>query len=199
MENQETETFICSQQKIEIPEEFRTIAVRSNYGKQSPFEVSSKTPITWPESGGISSKERRGLFGVLISQNFDYLESVSFFYPLPRFLILEVDKRKLLTTATLDPNTEVEFKSCNVLFNGFIEDFFEKIKEYATDEQLQKLHYSLDWKYAEIQEGKQSAHFFMILISRVLLRVKEAKRSNNIPLRLTQMIEGLKKENTKHY
>ena len=185
-------------QKIEIPAEYRTIVVRSNFAKQSPFDASSKTPITWPESGSISSKEKRGLFGILLCQDFDYLESVSFFYPLPRFLILEVDKRTL-STKWLDPGREVEFRECNVLFNGFIEEFFEKIKEYATDEQFQKLHNSLDWKCAEIQESKQSVNHFMILVCMIVARVKEAKQSENIPLRLHQMIEDLKRENTKHY
>jgi hypothetical protein len=152
-------------QKIEIPEKFKVIAVRGNRGNESPMGFSEKfngEGYKWTDSGpAYPNTNKHGLYGILLSQELTHLELIANYVPYPNYLILEVDKRKITGESDFQKRThlesiEVEFPECNVIFKGQLPEFLERLKEYATPPEFKKISDVLSQSLKEIIESRES-------------------------------------------
>jgi len=146
--------------KIKIPAKYRVIAIRvNNENNKSPLGyLGPLGQHEWPEHGAVRPfpGSTRGLFGTLLTQDQRMLTALTSSKH-SKFLILEVDTRKIRgwknnktglrglftkrnkTEIEFSKEIEVQFSECNVLFNGQLFDFLERLKEYASAEQFKKI------------------------------------------------------------
>jgi hypothetical protein len=158
--------FACSTNKIEIPEEFKTIVIRANFGNKSPLLAASE----WPTSGSVYSTGKRGLFGLRLSQDLHYIESISFSFPYPTYMILEVDERTIK-----EAYGDCEFLGCNILFSGRISEFLESLRAYATVDQYAQISELLGWKLRETTKSMESIETLKEYILKSLSRARLMK------------------------
>ncbi len=158
-----------SEKHIEIPNDRKIIVIRANIGEKSPVYFRSD----WSKLGSIESNIGRGLFGVMLTQQFNYIYQISYYTINPTYQILEVDKRDFLYSDDLANQFEVEFKRCNVLFNGDLFSFKIEIEKYATQEQFQRLFSMLDYKIEEITFSNLSDVNRIEYVFEILRRAEE--------------------------
>ena len=144
---------IVSDAHYYIPDIYKTYAIRINNEEKVPF---SKNPITWPKSGSIESTGEWGLFGVLLTQEWRYIKDMTYFIPFPKYMILEIDKRDIINKPETIDTIEVEFKKCNILFNGDIRIFLILLIQYATPEQYGKMIDLISYKISDIEFAEKS-------------------------------------------
>jgi len=113
--------------KISIPEANREIVIRVNIGGSSPFMGGR-----FPENGSVYCEN--GIYGVLLIQKLDCLEVLALISGSCTFVILEVDKTKLIQSELLQTEYEVAFTEANILFSGSIFLFLKEIEKYAEKE-----------------------------------------------------------------
>lgn len=166
--------------KIEIPEEFRVIAVRANRGNKGPMAFGEGAEYFWPDHGSAyPQNEKAGLFGILLNQDFYFLKLIAAYVPYPRYLIIEVDTRKIFNTNRLMGRYEIEFSECNVIFSGQLPEFLETLKEYATQQQFKEISDVLGLSLMEILESRESPEKAKEYVLRIKNRadIEQAKES----------------------
>lgn len=152
METTQNGNFICSDQKIEIPAEYRKIAIRANDGKNSPFGTTAY-PTEWPDKGSVRSQGERGLFGVLLWQDMREIKWLTRNFSKITYMILEVHA---IDIKIPDRTTEIEFSKCNILYSGELPEFLERLKDYATKDEHEKICGVLEWKVSDVLESRKS-------------------------------------------
>ena len=163
---------------IDVPKEYRLIAIRANLGKKSPTFFRTE----WGGAGThIKSTGERGLFGILLNQNYLFIERIVYYSVEITFQILEVDSRNLIYTCKdFKPEHEIEFSSCNVLFSGEIEEFLQEVKRYCTNEQYTRLFNAIGYKSAEVNESKKSPEKYIEYCLIILKRSQTAKAKSEM-------------------
>ena len=134
-----------------IPIEYKIIAKRVTVNNGSPL-----FGLEWGSAGCSmhTNGQGRGLFGSLLSQTNDYISIICFNEFICNFQIIEVDARDLVVFD--NNNFEIEFKRCNILYNGEINGFLDSIKNYANYDQYINIVNDLSFKVKELSEAYES-------------------------------------------
>ena len=134
-----------------IPIEYKIIAKRVTINNESLF-----FGLKWGSAGCsmCTNGHGRGLFGSMLSQTNDYLAIICFNEFICNFQIIELDVRDLIGFD--NNNFEIEFKRCNILYNGEINGFLECFKNYASYDQYINIVNDLSFKVKELSEAYKS-------------------------------------------
>lgn len=163
-----------------IPDIYKTYAIRINNEDRVPY---SRNKINWPKSGSIESTGEYGLFGVLLNQEWQYIKEMTYFIPFPKYMILEIDERDIMYKPETIDRIEVEFKKCNILFNGDIRLFLIYLLQYATPEQYGKMIDLISYKVDDIifaEKSKENETIYKnTLISKIEISRELVKARNN--------------------
>lgn len=125
-----------SNKHFNIPQKNRLIAIRVNFGENSP-----NTNIKfWAHSGSMFCKNEKGLYAVSVDQNPSIIKIITEFAINPTFHILEIDKRDIINQNETIPNAEIAFKKCNILFYGDITNFFVELKKHTNPVEFKNIH-----------------------------------------------------------
>lgn len=122
------------------------------------------------------------MFAVLLSQNPTYLKHISYYSVDVKYQILEIDKRALINSIDLVKEIEIEFSSCNVLFNGEIDGFLNELKLYCSIKEYDNIFNALVFKLREFEESKKSPEKYIQYCFEILRRVNTAKIKGNLYL-----------------